>query len=389
MKRISPGTVTVGVLAILFGLVAAYAARRYFDVTPLAQTPVKPKTATVVVPRINLPKYARIREQDVDVVEVLAKNVPEGAVRLKSRVLFRLVKETVLAGKPVLEKDLFGVGEVPMMSDRLPPGYRAVTLAVDANSALNGMIQPDSIVDITLTATNDRPEVGGLATLTLLQGVKVLATSRSRFPASEDRPGDMRNITVAVTPEQANKLILAQRYGTLSCTLRGSVEGDVVAANDDGRNLVNPLGLLGLSPITPEPFYPAPAQKTAQIWRGGAVTEVTFNSSAIQEALNATAVAEGREPTQAVPVSSQQTESGKKPCTACEAKKAKRRAAMQRRPTLAPATSEPTAATPALPGLDEPSAQSTQAVPAGYGALSTGQVLQVRVEAEQVGKTTN
>lgn len=389
MKRISPGTVTVGVLAILFGLVAAYGARRYFDVTPLAQTQAKPKTAMVVVPRINLPKYARIREQDVDVVEILAENAPEGAVRLKSRALFRLVKETVLAGKPILDKDLFGVGEVPMMSDRLPPGYRAVTLAVDANSALNGMIQPDSIVDITLTATSDRPEVGGLATLTLLQGVQVLATSRSRFPASEDRPGDMRNITVAVTPEQANKLILAQRYGTLSCTLRGSVEGDVVAANDDGRNLVNPLGLLGLSPITPQPLYPQPVQKTAQIWRGGAVTEVTFEAPAIQEALNATAVAEGHEATQAVPVSSQQTAPGKKPCTSCEKKKAKKQAQMQQRPTLAPATSEPTAAAPTLPGLDDQPGQSTQALPAGYGAQGTGQVLQVRVEAEQVGKATN
>jgi len=312
MKRISPGTVTVGVLAILIGLVAAYGARRYFAVTPLAQVQARPKTATVVVPRVNLPKYARIREQDVDLVTIPVKNVPEGAVRLKSRVLFRLGKGTVMAGNPVLGTTFFGGGNGPMMADRLPPGYRAVTLSVDANSALNGMIQPDSVVDITLTATSERPEVGGLATLTLLRGVQVLATSRSHFPAQEDRPGDLRNITVAVTPEQANKLILAQRYGTLSCTLRGSVEGDMVADGGE-NNLVNPLDLLGLPPIAPLPFLPQPVQKTAQIWRGGSMTEVTFDSVAIQEAMNATAVSEGHEPTQAVPVSSQHTKPAENP----------------------------------------------------------------------------
>lgn len=334
MKRISPGTVTLGVFAILFGLVAAYVAKRYLDVeTPVVKTPAKP-TATVIVPKVNLPKYARVTNELVDAVEVPAEKLPEGAVRMKSRALFRLVKQTVMAGQPLLEKDLYDVGEVPKLADELPPGYRAVTLSVDAKSALNGMIQPGSIVDISMTVKDKHPEVGGLATLTVMRGVKVLATSEKRFPASEDRAGQLRNMTVAVTPEQANKLILAQQYGTLSVTLRSTVEGEGglladVSSNSDERDLVNPAELLGLSEPEPAPIAPIPQPEVrrAEIWRGGQRVEVTFNYPEIQEALNATAVAEGREPTRALPVGVPTAAEQKSDCPECERKKAARRAA--------------------------------------------------------------
>ena len=48
MKRISPGTVTIGVIAILFGLLTAYAVRHYFGRPPMPGP--KRQMATVVVP---------------------------------------------------------------------------------------------------------------------------------------------------------------------------------------------------------------------------------------------------------------------------------------------------------------------------------------------------
>ncbi len=343
MKRITPGTVTVAVFAILFGLASAYAARHYLQQTPpVAKAAPKAPTATIVVAKYNLPKYARLRTVDVQLLQVSPESVPQGAVKLDSRALGRLVKNTVMAGQPLMEEDLFGVGEVPMLADQLPPGHQAVTFSVDANSALNGMIQPESIVDVAMTVTNERPEVGGLATLTLVRGIKVLATSEHRFKGTLEQPSELRNITVAVTPEQANKLILAQRYGTLSVSLRSTVDGDQMAQqNAEQRNLVNTLDLLGLAPLQ-EPIEPLPEEeptKTVEIWRGGSMSATTFGASAIEEALNATAVAEGREPTDSVTTSAQRPASSpKKGCKDC-GKKA------QRQPTKAPP--QPTAAAPA------------------------------------------
>ncbi|MBN1911724.1 MAG: Flp pilus assembly protein CpaB [Pirellulales bacterium] len=361
MKRISPGTVTVGVLAVLFGLVAAYAARHLTAEGP-AQVipPEKPRLASVLVPRVNLPKYSRLRDQDIEVRQVPPDQVPVGAVRLKSRALFRVVRSTMLAGEPIMEADLFPVGEVPKLADQLPSGYRAVTVQVDADSALNGMIQPESLVDIALTVKGDHPDVSGLATLTILRHIKVLATSEARYPRSQEHASKLRNITVAVTPQDANKIILAQRYGTLSVTLRSSIDegtGKLVSMSDD-RDLVNPNDLLGLAP-TIDPI-PIKVEKRAQIWRGGKVEELTFREPLVNEAINTTAAAEGRP----IPAPTNYSSPGapeEPECKDCDKKNKSKTA------------------------VDATSPQPTPAFPTAVRLRPQGNVISVDIEAHQTG----
>ena len=370
MKRISPGTVTVGVFAILFGLIAAYAARHLLNVKPV-QPPVVagPEMATVVVPQINLPKYSRVREQDVKEFRVPVDEAPKGAIRVKQRAMFRVMKETIMAGQPLLDANMFPVGEVPTISERLPAGYRAVTLDIGSDAALNGMIQPESYVDITLTVSANKPELGAMTTMTLMQGVQVLATSEARFKGWEDTPSKLRNVTVAVTPKQANKLILAQEYGTLGVTLRSEVEGELLAGDNSVSDMVDPFDLLGISRVTPvaEPVFEELA-KTVEVWRGGKMEEVTFYGKAIQESLNATAVAAGLEPTEMVPVSSSQSANPKKkPCKNCKKKDAG--AAARARAAGDNNADRPTLARPI--GFEPESATNVITVPVEAGTGST------------------
>jgi pilus assembly protein CpaB len=281
VKRISPSTVTVGMLAILFGLVAAYGARRLFEPAP----PVDPRVE-VVVPRINLPKYARIREQDVELVKLDPSAVPAGAVHSRQLALYRTVRETLLAGQPITEAALYGVGETPTLAEQLPAGYRAVTIAVDRINALGGLLLPESYVDIALTVNSTHPDLQGIATKTILRHVKVLATSQQRFKSEERMEPEFRSVTVAVTPEDANKLILAQQHGTLSVTLRGEHD-DEVAANDG--DLANVYSLLGIDPIRRP-------QHKAEVWRGSTMQEVTFGAARIREAERATLANQNRQP---------------------------------------------------------------------------------------------
>lgn len=396
MKRVSPAGVTFVVAAILAGLAAAYAVRHLSKPEVVESKPPATRMAKIVVAKFNLGQYARIIDDYVEEVSVPADQVPEGALTLKSRALYRLAKTTIAAGQPIRDQDLYEIGEVPLLSERLPPGYRAVTLAVDSKAAVNGMIQPDSLVDITLTVSNDHPEIGGMATLTLLRRVRVLATSRSRFPDWEDRPGDVRNITVAVTPEQANRLILAEKYGTLSVVLCSQQEETVASeptqfseaitvpavptstgaatspaqtTSPEDLNLVNISKLLGLPPLPPEPIPEKPVTKTAQIWRGNDVEEVTFVSWQIQEAENATLVAQGQQPKPFTPgamTHSAETQSehkaAKEDCPECAMKKG---GDAGTRPTATGGQASPTPATPAiiLPG------QASQQQ--GYGQVVT------------------
>ncbi|WP_233489049.1 Flp pilus assembly protein CpaB [Rhodovulum sp. 12E13] len=73
--------------------------------------------------------------------------------------------------------------------------------------------------------------------MTVLQNIRVIGVDQGADEQA-DKPGIARTVTVEVTPEQGQKLALAQQAGSLSLTLR-SLEG-----NEDG-----PLQAVRLSDI--------------------------------------------------------------------------------------------------------------------------------------------
>jgi len=280
MKRINPGTVTLFVCAILFGLVAAYTAKRYLEPKPVAE-----KTVPVLSAKINLPHGARLRHEDMELLKKPADQVPPGAMSSPARAYLRVLKSTIMAGQPITEEAMYPVGQMPTLEEQVPAGMRAVTFPVDRNNALAGMLMPSTNVDVALTVKGDKSDLQGLKTLTILRRVKVLATSHHFFKAEQKVNDGIHSVTVAVTPEQANKLILSQKYGTLSVTLHGPEDTETVSVVDAGADTdeVTPMSLLGLkTPPPPQPVKPEPVTKT-QVWRGTSMTELTFKENQIQD----------------------------------------------------------------------------------------------------------
>jgi pilus assembly protein CpaB len=263
----------MGLIAILCGLGAAYMARH-------ALSNKTDGRVEIVVAAVNLPKFSRIGEDHVRVIKVEADQVPEGALLAQSRAVARVTRNTVLAGQPLVDASLYGVGEMPTLSEQLPAGYRAVTIEVESSRALGGVLVPESIVDVLLTVGNEQEALGGGRTLTLVESVKVLATDQQRFKAEERLGQNLRSVTIAVRPREANKLVLAQRHGTLSLALRSSAGDDQVALNT--QNSIDLRTLLGLENIPNR-------RHKVQIWRGTSMTEVEFSGREVQEARAATA----------------------------------------------------------------------------------------------------
>ncbi|MFM1987642.1 MAG: hypothetical protein RJA99_599 [Pseudomonadota bacterium] len=154
------------------------------------------------------------------------------------------------AGEPLLAAAVAGA-DPPSFSARVRPGIRAMTVAVDEVNSLSGMLQPGDRIDLLLSvrptgATGQPlPEV----TRTVMQGVTVLATGRQARPSALDDASGGRpytSITVEVDPEQAQKLVVAQRSGKLTAVLRNPDDRMPVA---DRRLDVN--GLLGIAPPAP------------------------------------------------------------------------------------------------------------------------------------------
>ena len=192
---------------------------------------------------------------------VAAALLPEG-VLLPERfpgVLGRRLRGPIRSGEPIFSAMLDDAGP-GALSARVRQGIRALTIAVDEVNSVSGMLRPGDRIDLVFTvrsplaaSSSDSPE----STQLLMQDILVLATGqRFRDEAERGRDGDRRfaTITVEVSPEQAQRLILAQRTGRVTALLRHPDDPD-----HGSRPALDLAGLLGVEASrSPARRRPAP-----------------------------------------------------------------------------------------------------------------------------------
>lgn len=124
------------------------------------------------------------------------------------------------------------------LSSKLAAGKRAVTIPVNAPATVGYFVEPGSLVDVlgTILKPGDGADpnalaVGGsvqMATLTLLQAVRVLAVGRADDPRAYRRMADRgyTTVTIEVTPAEAEMLVFAmqQVQGGLTLALRNPAD---------------------------------------------------------------------------------------------------------------------------------------------------------------------
>ncbi|HTN75946.1 MAG TPA: Flp pilus assembly protein CpaB, partial [Pirellulaceae bacterium] len=182
MRRISSGTVTVCVMAIVVGLVAAFVVKQVMapKPQPVVEAPKEP-TIPVVVAIKNLPENHVVRPGDVRVVQIPVSRKPkEATLRLAAIAENRIVKEAVKAGQTMRDDMLYAIGEtLPGLESRIPAGMRALPIHVDEQSVVAKMVNLNSRVDVALTVEGTHPDLGEMATKTLLHNVEVIGVDRT------------------------------------------------------------------------------------------------------------------------------------------------------------------------------------------------------------------
>lgn len=292
MKSISAGTVTVGVIAIVLGLLAAYVVRRSLDTTPPKAEVKKDEGVPMVVAKANIPRNTKILPGHLEVKKVPANKLPEGAVQLPALLVDRVTKEAIEAGEMITEDRVLGVGEKVGLTHKLEPGYRALPILITGSNMAATFLSAGTHVDIHMTFEDARPEIGGHATRTILQNVKVIAKGHPSGRANS-RDVNANFVTVAVTNDQANRLITAQKTGTLSITLCGDRE--VAGGPRDGSTEAltsNDIKGLNFAP-------PYEVEK----WNGTTMVKVVIAPNRIREAHEATAADEARQKGRSIPAS--------------------------------------------------------------------------------------
>ncbi len=192
--------------------------------------PAQPMVAIVVAKR-ELARGEVIDPEKLAVRDIPRTYLAPGTVlpeRIDEYVGARL-NAPMRPGEPLLQAALEGV-DVGTFAAKVPAGVRAFTVVVDEVNSLSGMLQPGDRIDLLLSArlpgTSANPSPPEL-TRTFLQDIKVLATGRQVRPGADEK--SVRSygaITVEVTPDQAARLVVAQRNGKLSAVLRNPRDRD-------------------------------------------------------------------------------------------------------------------------------------------------------------------
>ena len=221
------------------------------------QTPQIATTPVVVAAKAM--RYGEALTADhVKVVEFPEGSVPPNAFQTLEDVIgpegsqsSRTALRAIEANEPILKAKVTGFGERATISAQLTPGMRAFTLRIDTVTGVAGFLLPNDRVDIFLT----RGDRNGPTSDLIMQNVKVIAVDQ--FAGTEtSRARVARTATVEVSPEDAQKLALAQQVGRISLSLRQIDEVETTSESPS----INLDDIIVREQAEPAPA-PAPAPK--------------------------------------------------------------------------------------------------------------------------------
>jgi pilus assembly protein CpaB len=152
-------------------------------------------------------------------------DVPTGAFTDLQSVTGRIVKQPIITNQPIvatalLEAEKTG-GVLPLL---IPPGMRAMSIAVDDVSDISGFVLPYSRVDVLVSvpvtggATAGAVPIGQITKM-VLQNIRVLAVGPN-LDGGPDQPRESKVVTLLVGPGDAERLAAASRLGTLTLAMR-------------------------------------------------------------------------------------------------------------------------------------------------------------------------
>jgi pilus assembly protein CpaB len=163
----------------------------------------------------------------------------------------RVLLYPISSGEPILDQQLSAAGSGPGLSPKIPDGMRAISLKSDEVVGVAGFLLPGTHVDVLVTY-HIAPSPDPL-TATVLQDVQILTAGQKMQPDPDGKPNTVDVVTLLVTPDDAEKVVLASSEGTVHFVLRN---GSDHAHTDD-----NPANLSDFGPIE-KPHAPVVAQAT-------------------------------------------------------------------------------------------------------------------------------
>lgn len=238
--------IVLGVI-IFFALAAGYASLQLAGqgqpapVTAAAPQPIS--AVNVFVAKQAIPIGTILTEDMIDQQPWPQHLVLDGFViadNEKNDLVGMVARSDFQEREPLITSKLGNPNDGNFLAASLDKGMRAVTLSVDAISGVAGFVFPGDHVDVLVThasGVSGSPNTSEV----LLSDVKVLATDlrKNINKGVSDAPS---NLTLEVGKDEAQKIKLAEKRGTLSVALRSLKDSD--EANTTSPTTLNQLSKL-------------------------------------------------------------------------------------------------------------------------------------------------
>jgi pilus assembly protein CpaB len=226
-----PKSLLLLALALGCGLVASIGISQVMD-RPQA---VALETTPVYVAKHNINLGDPIAKEMLVLQEWPKDKVPRGAIANLEDLEGRRPRTAIIEGEPILEGKLLEVGQVADPITQIPKGMRLKTVAVDAEKSAGGLLGPGDRVDVQLFVRKDqRTGIETAKSKVILQNIRIFAVDQTvqRSPDGGEERSVAKTVSLMLTPEQANKLTLAEQIGEISLIPRNP-DDDTVASWDE------------------------------------------------------------------------------------------------------------------------------------------------------------
>lgn len=163
-----------------------------------------------------------LKSEDLVSIGWPASNALEGAFTNAQDVVGHAVLYPLAQGEPIQDGQLAAAGSGVGLSAEIPAGMRALSLRSDEIVGVAGFLLPQMRVDVLVTytdATSPNP-----VTSIVLQNVEVLAVGQRMEADPRGRPTPVGVVTLLVSPEDAEKAVLASAQGKVHFTLRNGMD---------------------------------------------------------------------------------------------------------------------------------------------------------------------
>lgn len=243
-------------IALLLAVLASVGAYKFLSGQSRVAAQARLQTVGIVVAQVDIPIGSTINPNQVTVSPWPKESYPKDAIADPKVVVGRIALRDFLRGEPVVESKLVPLNKsTGLLSLKIPSGMRGFTVKVNEVVGVGGFIVPESRVDVIITTSSSQSSQEKISKI-VLEDVRVLAVGQV-IEQKENKPVTVNTVTLALPPEDAEKLALAGNDGIIQLVMRNFTDNAVVMTG--GANKGRLLSSFRNAPLVSEA---APAKGT-------------------------------------------------------------------------------------------------------------------------------